>query len=474
MRKKLLAFALAVAMALSCVGCSDTAASGGSMVSTGGTSGSATSTATDEPITLTLMDQFVEGEGMTEAFRARLEVFKQEHPNVTIEEETLNTADMGTKVQTLAAADELPDIFQMKGQMAKSFVENGYVMDLTDILSENSEWVDGFRDGVFSNFEIGDGTYAVPYQVTNTFVFYNSALFEQAGITEFPTTWDGLIEACEKLSAVGITPIELGNSPLWPAESVIMSTLGNRCTGDEWYQSLRNNTGSKFTDEEFVLSLQSLYDLAATGAFNSDVNSIDGDAQRAAFMNGQAAIMFDGSWAVSALDANMEDDMKTICQPLDFYGQNIYRGIPTRMGTGGQPEKVAYPQGGPRTAIGWHVNFDCLYWGTKFLYERYKTPIYITENGMSAHDWPDREGKVHDPQRIDYLCRHLAHLRRACEDGIDVRGYFEWSLLDNFEWKRGYNDRFGLVYVDFVTQQRIPKDSFAWYARTIKENGENL
>ena len=331
MRKKLLAFALAVAMALSCVGCSDTAASGGSMVSTGGTSGSATSTATDEPITLTLMDQFGEGEGMTEAFRARLEVFKQEHPNVTIEEETLNTADMGTKVQTLAAADELPDIFQMKGQMAKSFVENGYVMDLTDILSENSEWVDGFRDGVFSNFEIGDGTYAVPYQVTNTFVFYNSALFEQAGITEFPTTWDGLIEACEKLSAVGITPIELGNSPLWPAESVIMSTLGNRCTGDEWYQSLRNNTGSKFTDEEFVLSLQSLYDLAATGAFNSDVNSIDGDAQRAAFMNGQAAIMFDGSWAVSALDANMEDDMKAVVK---------FAAMPTVEGGKGEAEVI--------------------------------------------------------------------------------------------------------------------------------------
>ena len=161
--KKAIALILTLAMSLSLAACSGggsgsgaasnpPAASGGSMVSTGGTSGSATSTATDEPITLTLMDQFVEGEGMTEAFRARLEVFKQEHPNVTIEEETLNTADMGTKVQTLAAADELPDIFQMKGQMAKSFVENGYVMDLTDILSENSEWVDGFRDGVFSNF----------------------------------------------------------------------------------------------------------------------------------------------------------------------------------------------------------------------------------------------------------------------------------------------------------------------------------
>ena len=311
MRKKLLAFAMAAAMAVSCTACGGAAASSGGTVPTGGTSGAA-STASDEPITLTLLDQFVEGEGMTEAFRARLEVFKQEHPNVTIEEETLNTSDMGTKVQTLAAADELPDIFQMKGQMAKSFVENGYVMDLTEILAENAEWVKGFREGVFSNFEIQGGTYAVPYQVTNTFVFYNTALFEQAGIEGFPATWDELIEACQKLHAAGITPIELGNSPLWPAESVIMSTLGNRCTGDAWYEGLRNNTGSKFTDEEFVLSLQSLYDLAAAGAFNSDVNSIDGDAQRAAFMNGQAAMMFDGSWAVSSLDANMEEDMKAM------------------------------------------------------------------------------------------------------------------------------------------------------------------
>lgn len=167
-------------------------------------------------------------------------------------------------------------------------------------------------------------------------------------------------------------------------------------------------------------------------------------------------------------------DMALIHQPLDFYGQNIYRGVPTRAGADGRPEHAPYPVGGPKTAIGWHVNFDCLYWGVKFLYERYHAPIYITENGMSAHDWPDAEGKVHDPQRIDYLRRHLAHLRQACTEGVDVAGYFEWSLLDNFEWTRGYNDRFGLVYVDFETQARIPKDSFAWYARTIAENGENL
>ena len=308
MKKRLTAFAMASAMAFGCVACGGNSTSGSSAAAPA--ESTADATAASEPITLTLMDQFVEGEGMTDAFRARMEVFKAEHPNVTIEEETLNTADMGTKVQTLAAADELPDVFQMKGQMAKSFVENGYVMDLTDILGENADWVSGFRDGVFSNFEINGGTYAVPYQVTNTFVYYNADLFEQAGVTEFPATWSGLIEACQKLRDAGMTPIELGDAPLWPAESVIMSTLGNRCTGDEWYKNLRNNAGSKFTDPEFVLSLQSLYDLAAAGAFNSDVNSIDGDAQRTAFMNGQAAMMFDGSWAIAALDANMEAGMK--------------------------------------------------------------------------------------------------------------------------------------------------------------------
>lgn len=166
-------------------------------------------------------------------------------------------------------------------------------------------------------------------------------------------------------------------------------------------------------------------------------------------------------------------DMATICQPLDFYGQNIYRGERTRAAGDGF-EKLANPAGGPRTAIGWHVDFDCLYWGARFLYERYKKPIMITENGMSAHDWPSLDGKVHDPQRIDYLHRHLRGLRRAAEEGVDIRGYFQWSFMDNFEWTRGYHDRFGLVHVDFSTQKRLPKDSFYWYGDVIRSNGSSL
>lgn len=262
------------------------------------------------PITISLLDQFVAGEGMTNVVRGRLDAFLAAHPNVKIEQESLSTSDLATKIQTLAAANELPDVFLLKGQMAKSFVANHYVMDVTEFLKQDEQWYNGFRDGVFSNFEFNGSIYAIPHQVTNTCVFYNEELFQQAGIDSFPETWQELIDACKKLADAGIVPITLGNSGLWPAESVIMSTLGNRCTGTEWYEKLRNNEGVKFTDEQFVKALQSLYDLAAAGAFNTDVNSIDGDAQRAAFMNGEAAMMFDGSWAVASLDSNMDADRR--------------------------------------------------------------------------------------------------------------------------------------------------------------------
>lgn len=168
------------------------------------------------------------------------------------------------------------------------------------------------------------------------------------------------------------------------------------------------------------------------------------------------------------------EDLKLISQPIDFYGQNVYRGYPVRMGLDGRPEMMRHPAGTPKTAIGWQVDFDCLYWAARFLYERYKKPVYITENGMSSHDWVSLDGKVHDAARVDYLHRHLLKLRRAVEEGIDIAGYFQWSLMDNFEWSQGYSDRFGLVYVDFQTQERIPKDSFEWYRKTIIENGANL
>lgn len=167
-------------------------------------------------------------------------------------------------------------------------------------------------------------------------------------------------------------------------------------------------------------------------------------------------------------------DLEAIAAPLDFLGANIYVAGHWRMGEDGEPVGVPMKPGHPLTLFQWWVTPECLYYGPRFLYERYRLPMYVTENGLSLPDWPSRDGAVRDPGRIDYLARHLAELSRAIADGADVRGYFHWSLLDNFEWAEGYKHRFGLVYVDYETQRRIPKDSARWYAEVIRTNGENL
>ena len=165
------------------------------------------------------------------------------------------------------------------------------------------------------------------------------------------------------------------------------------------------------------------------------------------------------------------EDMDIIGQPIDFYGVNIYTGNLVQAGPDGVPQAVEDPVGGPRTGYYWTVVPESLYWGPRFLWERYKTPIVITENGMANVDWVGLDGKVHDPQRIDYLRRYLKELQRAIQDGVDVRGYFHWSILDNFEWAVAYQQRFGMVHVDFNTQKRTPKDSYYLYQQIIRENG---
>ncbi|MEO0482412.1 MAG: GH1 family beta-glucosidase [Planctomycetota bacterium] len=174
------------------------------------------------------------------------------------------------------------------------------------------------------------------------------------------------------------------------------------------------------------------------------------------------------------LPTHWERDLAQIHQPMDMFGVNIYRGAVVRAGAHGVPEQVPVPIGAPRTAFGWEVTPKALYWGPKQLHDRYHRPIIITENGIANRDWVMQDGKVHDPQRIDYTRLHLVELARAMQDGVHVEGYCHWSLLDNFEWAEGYEQRFGLVHVDFETQERTRKDSAYWYADVIKSGGASL
>lgn len=124
--------------------------------------------------------------------------------------------------------------------------------------------------------------------------------------------------------------------------------------------------------------------------------------------------------------------------------------------------------------MGWPVTPEALEWGVRFLGERYHLPLYVSENGLSCTDRIFLDGSVHDPQRVDFLTRYLQALRRGIQAGADVRGYFHWSLTDNFEWAEGYAQRFGLVYVDYPAGTRIPKDSARWYREVIESNGALL
>lgn len=163
-----------------------------------------------------------------------------------------------------------------------------------------------------------------------------------------------------------------------------------------------------------------------------------------------------------------QSDLDQICQPLDFLTVNIYSG--DEMDSQGKP--VPRPTGWPRTALRWSVSPESIHYGPAFLYQRYGLPLYISENGQSCNDRIFLDGKVHDLDRIDYLQRYLTALHAALDEGVPVRGCYHWSLMDNFEWHSGYDDRFGLIFVDYANgQRRIPKDSFYWYQAMIRKNG---
>lgn len=167
-------------------------------------------------------------------------------------------------------------------------------------------------------------------------------------------------------------------------------------------------------------------------------------------------------------------DMETIHQPLDFFGVNIYTSDVVHAGDDGKATPSAPEVGSPITMFRWSVRPESLYWGPKFLYERYGLPVMVTENGLASMDWVHSDGCVHDPARIDFLSRYLSQLKRAIQDGTDVRGYFQWSIMDNFEWAEGYSLRFGLVYMDYQTGERIPKDSYHWFSEMAASNGALL
>jgi beta-glucosidase len=177
-----------------------------------------------------------------------------------------------------------------------------------------------------------------------------------------------------------------------------------------------------------------------------------------------------------------DGDLERISATIDFLGVNYY--FRHTVVDGGQGSELAtamrfsdlnattvLPEGVETTAMGWPVEPDGFTELLVRLHEEYvEVPIYVTENGRAVYDYVDPEGEVEDEERISYLDAHFRAAHDAMQQGVDLRGYMVWSLLDNFEWAEGYSKRFGIVFVEYGTQRRIPKTSARWYRDVIERN----
>jgi beta-glucosidase len=185
------------------------------------------------------------------------------------------------------------------------------------------------------------------------------------------------------------------------------------------------------------------------------------------------AEIFGAAWPERA-----ESELALAREPIDFLGINYYtRGIVRHDGSALPLRAAAVPQAGARvTETGWEVHPESLLRTLRWVRERYgEIPLYLTENGAAFPDPPSPAGgRLHDPLRIDYIRRHLLAAHAALGEGIDLRGYFVWSLLDNLEWSSGFTKRFGIVHVDFASQKRTVKDSGIFYRDVIATRGARL
>ena len=247
----------------------------------------------------------------TKAFYDSIDKYTAANPNVTITVDALATEPYNDRAKTLAAANELPEIFEVLGSWNRDFVKSDLVMDLTELINSDSEWKKVIRPTAVNNYTVDGKIYGICLEEggSTTLLFYNSTILKECGFDQPPKTMTELKDYIKVLKAKGYTPISLGNKGDWVAESCYLSALGSRYTGNDWNWNIVNRTGAKFTDPEFVKGLSLMQELANVGAFNKDLNSIDYQQQRVPYYNKKAAMFIEGYWAINSLLTDCPEDV---------------------------------------------------------------------------------------------------------------------------------------------------------------------
>lgn len=250
-----------------------------------------------------------EGNGGSDGFRTVLAAWAEAHPDINLSENVLANAEYKTQIATLAAADNLPDVFLLQGMNTKAWAEQGLILDLTDTIKA-SPYYDQYDQDYFTPFKLDEKLYGYPVLTggTCTVVIYDKAMWKEAGYDAFPSTWEEVEAASKYFKEQEIDTIAFGNGGKWQANSDFLSTLGNRYTGKDWFQSLIDKGGAAFTDESFVKALTETQRLfTETEIFNEDFNSVTNEDAREYYIAGEAAAFIGGNWDESYIAATLQE-----------------------------------------------------------------------------------------------------------------------------------------------------------------------
>ena len=253
-----------------------------------------------------------DGNGGSDAFRTTIANWEAAHPDITLNQNVIANAEYKTEIATLAAADDLPDVFLLQGMNTIAWADQGLVMDLTDTIKA-SPYYDQYNQAYFTPFTVGDKIYGFPALTggTCTVVIYDKQMWKDAGFDTFPSTWEDVEKASEYFNEQGITTIAFGNGGQWQANSCFLSTLGNRYTGPDWFSSLIAKDGAAFTDDTFVAALKETQHLFnETSIFNEDFNAVTNEDAREYYISGDAAAFIGGNWDESYIWASLQDTDK--------------------------------------------------------------------------------------------------------------------------------------------------------------------
>ncbi|SFL46936.1 raffinose/stachyose/melibiose transport system substrate-binding protein [Gracilibacillus orientalis] len=279
--------------------------------------------------TVTIWHNFAGDDLRAKTVRDLIEKFDEENEDIQVEAEAIPVDGYRQRISTVAAAQELPDVFfTYAGSFTERFYEGDLIQPITSLINENTEWADSFLPTALEAYQYGENEdiFSAPVGMSSTsYLFYNKSLFDKYQL-EVPKTWDDFLDVINTLNEQEVTPLALGNKAPWVAQSTTFGAIADRVTGTEWFMDAVAQEDASFTDPVFIEALEYFKQLVDAGAYPEGANSMDNTQAEQYFLQENAAMMINGSWTISSFGSTVSEDQ------LNNIGVTVIPSIPEGEG----------------------------------------------------------------------------------------------------------------------------------------------